>query len=177
MIAIIRKLALRFLLAVIAYSSANRKEWGNAMIRELDFAETDRERLVWLLGSAGVLLRYSIRDRVRALVAESIGLWQKQSLQAQLEKAVELTMGLLVSAGVLFGSVYGLKFLAPVLFPGWHVESRAWAQCLAVVFIPEAIFASGAVVLWWRRRVVAEGILLGALTLLTHFVVYVTTHG
>lgn len=147
------------------------------MIREQDFAETDWEGLVWVLGSAGALLGYSIRDRVRALVAGGIGLWQRPSLQTKLEKAVELTMGLLVSAGVLFASIYGLKFLAPVLFPGWHVENRAWAQCLAVVFIPEAIFASGAVVLWWRRRVVAEGILLGALTLLTHFFVYVTRHG
>jgi hypothetical protein len=51
------------------------------------------------------------------------------------------------------------------------------AQCLAVIFVPETIFVSGAVVLWWRRRVVAKGILLGALTLLTHFVMYVTTHG
>ena len=175
--AIIRKLALRFLLAVMAHSSADRKEWGNAMLRELDFVETDWEGLIWVLGSAVVLLRYAVPDSVRALVAKGVGLWQQQSLQRMLGNAFELTIGLLVSAGVLFGSVYGLRFLAPLLFPDWHVEDRSWAQCLAVIFVPEAIFASGAVVLWWRRRVVAKGILLGALTLLAHFVVYVTTHG
>lgn len=147
------------------------------MLRELDFVETDWEGLVWVLGSAGVLLRYSIQDSVRAVVCKGVGLWQQQSPQRMLGKAAELTIGLLVSAGVLFGCVYGLRSLAPLLFPGWHLENRAWAQCLAVVFIPEAIFASGAVVLWWRRRVMAKGILLGALTLLTHFVVYFTTHG
>lgn len=177
MIARVRKLALRFLLAVINHSSADRKDWGTAMLRELDFVQTDWEALVWALGSAGVLLRYSIPDRVRSLVSKGVGLWQQQSLETICGKAVEFTIGLLVSAGVLFGSVYGLRGLAPLLFPGWHVEDSAWAQCFAVVFVPETIFVSGAVVLWWRRRVVAKGILLGALTLLTHFVMYVTTHG
>jgi hypothetical protein len=171
LIAAIRKLALRFLLAVIAHSSAERKAWGKAMLRELDFVESEWQGLVWALGSAGVLLRYAFPDGVRALLAKGAGLWQQPSLRGILGKAAELAIGIAVSAGVSGASVYGLR-----LFPGWHAQEKAWAQCLAVLFIPETIFVCGVVLLWWRRRVVAKGILVGALTLLTHFVMYMTTH-
>jgi hypothetical protein len=48
---------------------------------------------------------------------------------------------------------------------------------VAMIGIPEVIFIVAAVALWRKRRSIAVGILLSAVTLVAHFIVHVATHG
>jgi hypothetical protein len=46
-----------------------------------------------------------------------------------------------------------------------------------LLVIPEGIFVIAAVRLWRKKRDLARGIVLGAVTLVVHVIVHVTTHG
>jgi hypothetical protein len=46
-----------------------------------------------------------------------------------------------------------------------------------VIVIPETIFIVAALALWHKRRSMATGIVLSAVTLIVHFIVHVATHG
>lgn len=48
-----RRLATRFLDAAVRYSSPDSKEWGNAMLRELDFVEGNWTAECWRSALAG----------------------------------------------------------------------------------------------------------------------------
>jgi hypothetical protein len=51
-----------------------------------------------------------------------------------------------------------------------------WAELLAVIVIPETIFIVSALALWRKRRSMAVGIVMSAVTLVAHVVVHLTTH-
>jgi hypothetical protein len=53
-----------------------------------------------------------------------------------------------------------------------------WAQWVTVIVIPETIFIGAAVLaLRRKRRSMATGIVLSAITLIAHFVIHLATHG
>ena len=93
------------------------------------------------------------------------------------KKALEMVSGVAIACAVLASCAFGLARLSVLLFPGWDLERLPWAEWLTVIVIPEAIFIITAVALWQKRRSVAAGILLSAITLISHFVVHITTHG
>jgi hypothetical protein len=70
----IRRLASAILTTSVRRVSPGVREWGNAMLREMDFVEGDWAALFWALGSATALLR---RLEVPALM-----LWFKRFLVA-----------------------------------------------------------------------------------------------
>jgi hypothetical protein len=53
----IRRLASGILTTSVRWASPEVREWGNAMLREMDFVEGDWVALFWALGSATVLFR------------------------------------------------------------------------------------------------------------------------
>lgn len=54
----IRRLASAILTAAVRRASPGVREWGNAMLREMDFVEGDWSALFWALGSAIALFRH-----------------------------------------------------------------------------------------------------------------------
>src|SRR5712691_10037566 len=61
----IRRVASWLLTAIVRHSSAESRSWANAMLREMDFVESDGTALFWALGSATALCRHSISQRLR----------------------------------------------------------------------------------------------------------------
>jgi hypothetical protein len=70
----IRRLASAILTTSVRWASPGVREWGSAMLREMDFVEGDWAALFWALGSATALFR---RLEVPALM-----LWFKRCLVA-----------------------------------------------------------------------------------------------
>ncbi len=173
----VRKLALKLLSAVAQHSPPDSQCWGNAMLRELDFIESDWASLRWALGGTTAILQHSIACKARTLVAKQSKQWEEWTLRNVAKKAAGLTSGVVLAAGVLTSSILGLARLSPVLFPAMGFERTHWAQWLALLVIPESIFVIAAVRLWRKKRDMARGIVLGAVTLVVHVIVHVTMHG
>lgn len=91
------------------------------------------------------------------------------------KNAAGTVSGVVIAVGVLV-CAFGLVRLSFLLFPGLGLEQVQWAELLAVIVIPETIFIVGAVALWRRRRSMAVGFVVSAVTLVAHVMVHVTTH-
>jgi hypothetical protein len=168
-----RRLASRLLRAVVRHSSSATQDWANAMLRELDFIESDWAALFWALGSTGAIFRHSVprafrawlekrRDQSQGLPRESIG-----------KKALGVTAGIVIVLGVTSLAFVLVRQLF-YAFPAWDLGSMPW--WVAMIVIPEMIFVVTAVALWRKRRSMAAGILLSAIVLVVHFVVHAATH-
>lgn len=172
-----RRLASKLLTAVIRHSPSGSQCWGNAMLREMDFIESDRAALWWALGSTAAIITYSIPRGVTAWLEKHFGQRNEALLRTLGKKAAGVVLGVVFSIGVLSTCVFSLRRVSPLLFPAWHLTQMASAQFMTVLGIPETTFVIAAVALWRKRRTVSAGILLGAITLMSHFIIYVSTHG
>jgi cytochrome bd-type quinol oxidase subunit 2 len=169
----IRRLASRLLRAAARHSSSATQDWANAMLRELDFIESDWAALFWALGGAAAIFRHSVPRGLRAWLEKR----REQSRGSAKESIGKRAAG--VTAGIVL--VLAVTSLALVLvrqlfyaFPAWDLGSMPW--WVAMIVIPEIIFVVAVVALWRKRRSVATGILLSAIVLAVHFVVHAATH-
>lgn len=89
------------------------------------------------------------------------------------KKAVGVILGIVIAAAVA-GTAFGIVHLLFRLFPAWDLGPVPW--WVAVIVIPEIIFVVAIVALWRKRRYMAEGILLSAIVLITHFILHVANH-
>jgi hypothetical protein len=162
---------------MVRCSSSDSLDWAYAMLRELDFIESDWEALFWALGSTTAIFRYAVPRGLRSWLGKHSrregGLMTKNIGK----KTVGVMSGVIIAVAVLATCAFGLVRLSFFLVPGWDVERVPWAEWLAVIVIPETIFLFTAVALWRKRRSMAVGILLSAIVLVAHFVVHITTHG
>jgi hypothetical protein len=173
----VRRLAAKLLRAVIRHAPDESQDWANAMLRELDFIESDWATLLWALGSTTAMFRHGVPRGLKAWF-EIVFVQEGEPVLKSIGKhAVGVVSGAVIAAGVLAASAFGLVRLSLFLFPGWDVERVPWAQWLSVIAIPETIFIVAAVALWRKRRSTAAGIVLSAIVLFTHFIVHVATHG
>ena len=150
--------------------------WGSAMLREMDFIQSDSMAFSWALGSAAAILKYSIPRGAAVWMEKHRYPWNGARLRTVGIKAAGLASGVVFSMGVLAASVFGLTRGLPFLFPEWHLAQMKWAQWLGVLGMPEAIFVAAAIVFWRKSRIVSAGILVSAITLMMHFILYVSTH-
>lgn len=168
----IHSLASRLLRAVARHSPSATQDWANAMLRELDFIESDWAALLWALGSTAAIFRHSApralrawlekrRDQSPGSVKESIG-----------KKAAGVTAGIVIVLAVTSLAFVLVRQLF-YAFPAWDLGSMPW--WVAMIVIPEIIFVVTAVALWRKRRSMATGILLSAIVLVVHFVVHAAT--
>jgi len=147
------------------------------MLRELDFVESDWAAVLWALGSMRAIFRHAVPRSLRDWLAKHAAREGERTPKGMARKAAGLASGVFISGGVLAACIFGLSMLSSLFVPEWQLNQRAWAQWLALLGIPETIFLITAVVLWRKRRTVAAGILLGAVTLITHVIVHIATHG
>jgi len=170
-------MASKLLAAAVRHSPPDSRCWGNAMLRELDFVESDWAAVLWALGSTTAILKHAVPRGVRAWLVKHAGKRGERVPKSIARSVAGLASGVVISACVLAACLFGLSRLSLVLFPEWQLNQRAWAQWLALLGMPEAIFVITAVVLWRKRRTVAAGILLGAVILIMHVIVHIATHG
>jgi hypothetical protein len=167
-----RKFAARLLQFVIRHSTHETQAWGNAMLRELDFIESDWAALLWALGSTAAIFRHS----ARALAAK-FGRRDHQKEAPMMNNIGKRAGGFAV--GIAIGAVFivaGVSLVHLLLHSVPAVHSRPMPWFLAAAAISEAIFFYAVARQWSKRRPMAVGILLSALVLLTHVIVHVATH-
>ena len=152
----IRRLASAILATSFRWASLGVREWGNAMLREMDFVEGDWAALFWALGSATAIFR---RLEVPALMLSF-----KRFLVA-LPMAVAAVLTVLNLLAYPFGlpwhpekvAGFGFSFFYPwawLLDHDWFGDLHGgWLQltiaCAIFQWIP-AILYSGCVVLMFR---------------------------
>jgi hypothetical protein len=144
------------------------------MLREMECIPTDWAALRWAFGSTSAICRYSLEhawrderskhpsDRLLKTVGKTVG---------------GLALGVAFCVSVLAVCVLSITRLSTFLVPEWHLAQMPWAGCLSVLGMPETIFVIAAALLWRKRKTVSAGILACALTLATHFFLYVSAHG
>ncbi len=80
LVSVARRLAYRLLTCVLRHASPDSQEWASAMLRELDFVESDWGALLWALGSVTTLFRHSVPRRLRAGLEKRLGSAQPVSV-------------------------------------------------------------------------------------------------
>jgi hypothetical protein len=169
----IRRMATRLLAFVVRHTSSGSQEWANAMLRELDFIESDWAALFWALGSTTAIFRRVGRGLMAMLGRRPV---KKEELKMKDvgEKAAGIASGVLIALGVVM-CAFGLLWLWFHFFPVPGIGPVPW--WVAVIVIPESIFVVAVASLWKKRKSVAVGILLLAITLMTHFIFHLANHG
>ena len=89
------------------------------------------------------------------------------------KKALGVILGI-VMAAMVTGGAFGAAYLLFRLFPAWDLGPVPW--WVAMIVLPEIIFVAAIAALWRKRRYMAEGILLSAVVLITHFILHVANH-
>ena len=169
----IRRAAARLLNAIVQRSSGESLNWGNAMLREVDFIESDWSALLWALGSTTVLWRHSISQQLRMRFDASIR--EPLSLKGMAKRMPAMLSGIAVAGAVL---VICILALSSLIHASWFEPGQGkLAERLLVVVAPEAVYVVGAVALWRRRKPLAVGILAAGAILIAHAIVHFATHG
>jgi hypothetical protein len=128
---LLHRLAAFVLRSGIRLAPAEAREWGNAMLGELQHIEGNWAAVAWALGGAGVLAKH-------ALVALLLPGRNRQSApmgnplvrEAKMHKASVITGGACLAAVLLF-------FLAPVFRQGFRVSLAQWQS---VINVGESLF-------------------------------------
>jgi hypothetical protein len=168
--ALLRKLAVRWLRAVVRNAPPACREWASAMLRELDFIESDWAALLWALGSTAAISRHWLR----AWHAWIRGREEEQTMKDTAMKVAGLLLGVLIAVAGAAGA-FGMLVLVIHFLPAFQHQGLPWpAWMLALVL--ETLLVVGTVRLWSRRRPMAIGILLAAGILGTHFVMHIASH-
>lgn len=171
-----RRFSSRLLTAAARHASPETQDWAQAMLRELDFIESDLAALWWAVGGTTAIFRYSVPREARAWAERQLNREKELMTQTIGQRAAGVVSGVVMAVAVLACAI-GLVRLFFLLFPAWDFERMPWAEWLAVIVIPETIFIVTAVAVWRSRRSMAIGILLSAVTLITHFVMHRAAHG
>ncbi len=169
-----RRFASRLLNALARHSPPGCQDWLNAMLRELDFIESDWVAFFWALGGITTIFKYSVPRRVKQIFGKHSADGEKPMANELGKKTVGVISGIAVAAGIIL-LTFSVVWLMFRLFPQWDLGPVPWWA--GVIVVPEITFIAGVVTLWRRRRPMAVGILLMAITLATHFIVHVAGHG
>jgi cytochrome bd-type quinol oxidase subunit 2 len=168
-----RRLASRLLRFVIRHSPSDSQDWGNAMLRELDFIESDWAALLWALGSTTAIFTHCARA-LRARLGKQDRQKERPMANSNGKRAAGIAAGIAIAA-VLVVSALSVVHLLFHFVPAWDLRPMPWL--MAAVVILEAIFVFAAVTLWRKRRPMAVGILLSAVLVVTHVIIHLATHG
>jgi hypothetical protein len=163
-----RKIATWLLRAVLRYSSVESREWASAMLRELDFIESDWAALLWALGSTTAVFRHS-GDRLWVWLGKQFGFKENRMNDFQ-KRAVGVISGVGIAVAVTI-------CLLVVIHLSGNPERLPWIAWTVIATLLEIGFAIIAIALWRKRRPMAVGVLLSAALLGTHFVMHLASHG
>lgn len=164
----VRNIARCALALVVRVCPKDSRSWGRAMLREMDYAESDWDALRWALGSTAAVCRYSLIQRLNHW--HSVAAAGAVSLRRHTSWVVPLAFGVAAAAIVLAISAMALATLVQT---SWLESSREkGAELLMVVAVPDAICALCAFLLWRVHKRVASGVLAAGVTLALHSIIY-----
>jgi hypothetical protein len=172
-----RRLASRLLNAVVRHSSPDSRYWGDAMLRELDFVESDWGAFFWALGSTTALVRHSAPGQLRRRLEKGVGPARRLTLKNVGLTTVGMLAGMVIAGSVLIACVESCVRLVSMVFPAGQLGHAPFVERLTVMVVPAAAFIVTAVALWRKQRPMATGILLAAITFVAHVILHVAGHG
>jgi len=164
---------LGLLQAMVRRCSTESRSWAKAMLREVDFVESDWSALRWALGGAAALCRHSISQQLRTWFDKNRT--EAISLKSMVKKTPAVLLGIAVAGAVLAMCVIGLLGLVDVA--RLDAAHQKLADRMLVVVIPETVYAVSVAALWRYRKSVALGILAVGVILMTHAIFHFATHG
>jgi hypothetical protein len=148
-----RILAEGLLSALRRRASAETESWATAMLRELDYVDSDRSALWWALGGAAALWRADA-----------------SSIKRVGHTTVGVVSGAIMAAGIMAICLGTLVSLPHMSWPQL-AHSSALERALVLVGL-ETVCLIVAAALWRRRRSFATGALVAGTTLFLHVVTY-----
>ena len=161
-----RKLASALLKTALRHSGTESHCWAEAMLRELDFVESDWAALRWAVGGTTALLRHSASRRGSSWLTSALG--PEGEPASARKKALGAVLGVGLAGAMLALGVCGLWRHLVILLPRTEWERTT----IAVIAALEVVYLRGAIALWRRRRPVALGILLAAVALTVHVAIH-----
>lgn len=167
---VLRKLAVRWLRAIVRKAPPACQEWASAMLRELDFIESDWAALIWALGSTAAISRHWLR----AWQARNRGGEEEPTMKDTAMKVAGLLLGVLIAVAGAAGA-FGMLVLVFHFFPALEHRALPWPAWLLALVL-EMLLVVGTVKLWAKKRPMAIGILLAAGIFGTHFVMHIASH-
>jgi hypothetical protein len=168
----IRTFARVVLNSLVKHSADETRSWGVAMLREMDFVESDWSALLWALGSARALCTLSVSQQWNAFLE---GARRELSARALARRIPAMMLGIIMAAGILSLCMMALARLSHTLWLGpayYKIADR-----FLFVIVPEAIYLISAAALWRQRKAIAVGILSAGGILIAHVIVHFATHG
>jgi len=118
-----RRLALRLLRVVVRNASSDSRDWADAMLRELDFIESDWAALFWALGSTTAIFRHSVPRELRTWFGRHSNQEEGVILKHIRKNAAGTASGVVIAVGVLV-SAFGL-----VRVVGGHASRARYGPC------------------------------------------------
>lgn len=187
-----RSIATKLLRSMLRCAPEERRGWVEAMLRELDFVETDGDAgtdsgsgrgrgewaaLSWALGCTVVVFRECARGWGAAL-GQILGIRSKE--EGKMNSTGKKTLGVLAGIGVALVLGVAFFFMAPSISQALvtvGVPRTMWSHILTVILPAEIIVVVAAIVLWRRHRApIAVGMLLTGFVMAAHVVVHVAMH-
>ncbi|MGC2211982.1 MAG: hypothetical protein WA400_01540 [Silvibacterium sp.] len=162
-----RRWAVAMLRAVIRHAPEASREWASAMLRELDYIESDWAALWWALGSVAAICRHAGGNWRKHL-----GRREERTMNEFGKKTGWLFAGM--GAALALGLAAAFAFHLTIdIFPSLRPQGPPWLPWVALIAIPQILFIVG---LWRKRRPMAVGVLVMAVAMTTHFAIHFARH-
>jgi hypothetical protein len=162
-----RRLAIAILRAALWHAPETSRDWAAAMLRELDYIESDWAALWWALGSAAAICRHAGRDW-----RKHFGGREERTMNQFGKKTGWLLAGM--GAALALGVAAALAFHLTIdIFPSLRPQGPPWLPWVVLISIPQILFIVG---LWRKRRPMAMGVLVMAVAMTTHFAIHFARH-
>jgi len=170
---LVRRVAVRWLQALLRNAPPACREWASAMLRELDFIESDWAALLWAIGSTAAISRHWLR--VWRVWMWRRGREEEPTMKETAMKLVGVLFGALIAVAVMAAGAFGVHGVLFHFFPALEHQGTPWPVWI-IALVLEALLVVGTVKLWQKRRPIAIGILLAAAVFGTHFAMHIASH-
>src|SRR5277367_5751962 len=112
---LVRRVAVRWLQALLRNAPPACREWASAMLRELDFIESDWAALLWAIGSTAAICRHSAREW-RTWIWRR-GQEEERTMKETAMKVVGVLLGVCIAVGVMAVGALGVHGVIFRIFP------------------------------------------------------------
>ena len=176
-----RNFAAKLLRAMLRYAPPKRRDWVEAMLRELDFIEGEWPALFWALGCTTAIFRECLRDWSAWLWKQFTNFFGIRSSQEEnkMNSAGKKTLGVLAGIGIALALgviAFLLRNVIADMLLAVGIPRTIWSHIFSVMLPTELIVVGAAIVLWRRKQAaVAVGLLVPALVMGAHVVIFLVT--
>lgn len=182
----IRSLAERLLRAMLRHAPEEQRAWVEAMLRELDFVETEWGALFWALGCTTAIFRECLRgwgawitNWIKRQLTDSLRFTsteEGQKMNSTGKKTLEVLLGMFLALALGVGGYFLRHVIADMLL-AVGIPRTMWSHLLSVALPAEVILVVAAIILWRRKLApVAVGLLVTGFVMAGHIVVSLVMH-